>query len=97
MNSRILTSYGWRNREPDDSELVNIGSSKGKSMPNSIEEHVMYTMHLPSFSSNGNGESIYGFMTYRSWNVCHSNRITGLSQVVRSDDHPSYVTGTICL
>lgn len=59
MNStviiRILTSHGWRNREPDDTQLVDTQSLVATSTFSSVEEHVMYTMHLPSFSSSSGG------------------------------------------
>ena len=47
MNS-VITSNGWRNREPDDSLLSHIESNYVYSKD--ITDEVIYTLHIPSFS-----------------------------------------------
>lgn len=47
-----MTPRGWRNREPDDSILHSAAFSSDSKPMNRVGSDVIYTLHIPSFSSN---------------------------------------------
>lgn len=59
----MITSRGWRNREPDDSVLIQYLNKKHSNKKNRGND-VMYTLHIPSFSEDKNGivHSIISFL-----------------------------------
>lgn len=58
MLNSIITPRGWRNREPDDSMIHTTTFSSNSKAISKVGSDIMYTLHIPSFSSDDSCGSI---------------------------------------
>ena len=56
--NRVLTSRGWCNVEPDDSQLTDLSHQTSSSSAD-VSSHVLYTLHIPSFSNSTLGHGTF--------------------------------------